>query len=171
MPLISRRQVSFKCWDEECIHQIYGFSTAEDRDEHMKRHANPPKREPGLPVGNALPLTFSDPSQSRVFSADHLKQGSPAPLPRLSVPSTLPGLAMMNQPKDRRGSIPGYPPPGEFPSQHRSSLQVEVEADPMLPPLKRSRVGHSRLESIGELRLPRDAGPCLRCKVQSKPVS
>ncbi|KAI1351182.1 hypothetical protein F5Y01DRAFT_130613 [Xylaria sp. FL0043] len=169
VPMISRRQVSFKCWHEECIHQIYGFSTAEDRDEHMKRHAAPIKREPGPLVSNVLPLSFSDSTQPRVFGADHLKQGSPAPLPRLSVPSALPGLATMNQPRDRRGSVPGYPPVNEYPSQHRNSLQVEAEVDPMLPPLKRSRMGHSRLESIGELRLPRDTGPCLRCKVQAKP--
>lgn len=169
--MISRRQVSFKCWNDECIHQIYGFLTAEDRDEHMKRHAKPPKRESGPPGNNVLPIAFSDQSQPRVFGADHLKQGSPAPLPRLSVPSTLPSLATMSQPRDRRGSVPGYPPTNEFPSQHRSSLQVEAEVDPMLPPLKRSRVGHSRLESIGELRLPRDTSPCLRCKVQAKPVS
>ncbi|KAI0548558.1 hypothetical protein F4679DRAFT_585355 [Xylaria curta] len=169
VPLISRRQVSFKCWNDECIHQIYGFSTAEDRDEHMKRHAKPLKRESGPSVSSVLPIAFSDTSQPRVFGADRLKQGSPAPLPRLSVPSALPGLATMNQPRDRRSSVPGYPPANDFPSQHRSSLQVEAEVDPMLPPLKRSRVGHSRLESIGELRLPRDAGPCLRCKIQAKP--
>lgn len=171
MPLISRRQVSFKCWHDECIHQIYGFSTAEDREEHMKRHANPLKREQGPSTSSIIPLTFADSTQPRVFGAERLKQGSPAPLPRLSVPSTLPSLTTMNQPRDRRGSVPGYPPANEFPSQHRNSLQVEPEVDPMLPPLKRSRVGHSRLESIGELRLPRDTGPCLRCKVQAKPVS
>jgi hypothetical protein len=118
-----------------------------------------------------LPLTFPDPPQPRVFGIDHLKQNSAAPLPRLSVPSAIPGLATMNQPRDRRGSVPGYAPANEFPSQHRGSLPVESEVDPMLPPLKRSRVGHGRLESIGELRLPRDTGPCLRCKVQAKPVS
>jgi hypothetical protein len=53
----------------------------------------------------------------------------------------------------------------------QSRGSVDSEVDPLLPPLKRSRVGHSRLESIGELRLPRDSGPCLRCKVQAKPVS
>ncbi|KAI0109552.1 hypothetical protein GGR51DRAFT_569838 [Nemania sp. FL0031] len=169
VPLISRRQVSFKCWNDECIHQIYGFSTAEDRDEHMKRHTKPQKWEPGLPVNSVLPLTFSDQPQPKVFGADHIKQSSPAPVPRLSMPSTLPSLAMMNQPRDRRGSAPGFPPANEYSSQHRGSLQVEPEVDPMLPPLKRSRVGHSRLESIGELRLPRDAGPCLRCKIQAKP--
>ncbi|KAI1826462.1 hypothetical protein F4861DRAFT_545987 [Xylaria intraflava] len=167
VPLITRRQVSFKCWDDQCIYQIYGFPKAEDRDEHMKRHAKPVKREPGPPVANMLPLAFPDQSQPRIFSADRLKRSSPVPLPRLSVPSALPGL--MNQSRDRRGSVPGYPSATDLPPQQRGSLQVEAEVDPMLPPLKRSRVGHSRLESIGELRLPRDTGPCLRCKVQAKP--
>lgn len=169
VPLISRRQVSLKCPNDQCIHQIYGFSTAEERNEHMKRHTKPPNVEPGPLVSNALPRAFTDQPQSRVFGVDHTKQGSPAPLLRLSVPSALPGLATIGQPRDRRSSVPGFPTANEYPSQHRSSLQVEAEVDPMLPPLKRSRVGHSRLESIGELRLPRDTGPCLRCKVQAKP--
>ncbi|KAI1180489.1 hypothetical protein F4777DRAFT_585401 [Nemania sp. FL0916] len=169
VPLISRRQISFKCWDDECIHQIYGFSTTEDRDEHMKRHAKPAKRGSGPSGNNVLPLAYSDQPQPRIFGTDHIKQGSPALLPRLTVPSALPGLAAISQPRDRRGSVTGYPAANEFPAQHRGSLQAEAEVDPMLPPLKRSRVGHSRLESIGELRLPRDPGPCLRCKIQAKP--
>ncbi|KAI8629236.1 hypothetical protein F5Y19DRAFT_485132 [Xylariaceae sp. FL1651] len=169
VPLISRRQASFKCWDDQCIHQIYGFPTAEDRDDHMKQHVKPLKRDSGLSVGNAPPLAFSDQPPYRLFGGDHLKQNSPAPLPRLSLASSLPALAAMNQPRDRRGSLPGYPPSNEFPTQPRGSTSIESEVDPMLPPLKRSRVGHSRLESIGELRLPRDTGPCLRCKVQAKP--
>ncbi|KAJ3579338.1 hypothetical protein NPX13_g1231 [Xylaria arbuscula] len=170
VPLISRRQVSFKCWHDECIHQIYGFSTAEDRDEHIKWHANPLKRSQRQSTSGIMPPAFSLSTQPREFSADRPKQGSPTPLPRLLLASSsLPGSATMNQPGDRRGSLPGYPPTHEFPPHHRNSLQVEPEVDPMLPPLKRSRVGHSRLESIGELRLPRETGPCLRCKVQAKP--
>ncbi|EPE04681.1 zinc finger protein [Ophiostoma piceae UAMH 11346] len=46
---------------------------------------------------------------------------------------------------------------------HPSS--ADSDNDPLLPPLKRSRVGPSRLESIGELRLPREATSCLHCRV------
>ncbi|KAI1436573.1 hypothetical protein GGR50DRAFT_701485 [Xylaria sp. CBS 124048] len=166
-PAITRRPVSFKCWVDHCIYQIYGFSKAEDRDEHMKQHANAIMGEPGRSTKNVLPPTFPDQAQPRSFAAGHFKRSLPAALPRLSVPSGLPGL--INQSSDRRSSVSGYPTASEFTPQRRGSLQVEPDVDPMLPPLKRSRVGHSRLESIGELRLPRDAGPCLRCKVLGKP--
>ncbi|KAI0165536.1 hypothetical protein GGR57DRAFT_125256 [Xylariaceae sp. FL1272] len=161
MPLVSRRQVSFKCWEEQCVHQVYGFSTIEDRDEHVKHHVRSLKRDSGQALGNLPPVPFTDQPQSRPIDTDNL--------PRLSVPSSLPALITINQPKDRRSSIPGYPPASEYPAQPRGSVSIEPEADPLLPPLKRSRVGHSRLESIGELRLPRDTGPCLRCRVQAKP--
>ncbi|KAI1499665.1 hypothetical protein F5X99DRAFT_410852 [Biscogniauxia marginata] len=167
VPLISRRQVSFKCWDDRCVYYIYGFPNSEDRDEHLKQHAIPPKRDSGLSVGSIPPIVFPDQPAPRLFGADHMKQSSPTPLPRLSVPSSLPPLASVNQSIDRRGSLVGYPYPNEFPVQPRASM--ESDADPLLPPLKRSRAGHPKLESIGELRLPRDTGPCLRCKVQAKP--
>ncbi|KAI1634325.1 hypothetical protein F4809DRAFT_651917 [Biscogniauxia mediterranea] len=167
VPLISRRQVSFKCWDDRCVYYIYGFPNSEDRDEHLKQHAIPPKRDSGLSIGSIPPIVFPDQPASRLFNPDHIRQNSPAPLPRLSVPSSLPPLATVNPPIDRRGSLVGFTYPNEFPAQPRASL--ESDTDPLLPPLKRSRAGHPKLESIGELRLPRDTGPCLRCKVQAKP--
>ncbi|KAI1327461.1 hypothetical protein F5Y16DRAFT_410242 [Xylariaceae sp. FL0255] len=165
VPLISRRQASFKCWEDYCIHQIYGFTTIEDRDEHARQHARPLKRGSTYSTSDTLPLSFVDPSQSRLLNSNHHSQSSPAPLPYIA---SLPSLATI---KDRRGSVPRFPLTNDSPAQARNSISLsfESDADPMLPPLKRSRVGHSRLESIGELRLPRDTGLCLRCKVQSKP--
>ncbi|KAI1079453.1 hypothetical protein F5B20DRAFT_590617 [Whalleya microplaca] len=167
IPLISRRQASFKCWDDRCVNYIYGFHNAEERAEHLRQHVIPPKRDSGLSVGSIPPIVFPDQAASRLFSADHINRGSPAPLPRLSVPASLPPIATSSQPRERRESMLGYALANELPPQPRGSM--DSEADPLLPPLKRSRVGHSKLESIGELRLPRDAGPCLRCKVQAKP--
>ncbi|KAI0409076.1 hypothetical protein F4802DRAFT_311876 [Xylaria palmicola] len=164
---ISRHQVSLKCWYDGCIHQIYGFITAKRLDEHMEWHAKFLKREPGPPASNMLPPSFSEQAQPRGFGSEHPPQDLPATYPRLSMPSTLPNLTMMSQAGDRRGSIPGYP--NEFPLQHKHSMKSEAEVDPMLPPLKRSRVGHSRLESIGELRLTRETELCLRCKILDKP--
>lgn len=170
LPLISRNQASFKCWDDRCLYYIYGFLNPEDREQHLREHGIPAKRDSGLSVGSIPPVVFPERATSRLFSADHAKQTtSPVSLPRLSVPSTLPpiGSAHVNQPRDRRDAMLSYSFINEFPGQPRGSVDSEV--DPLLPPLKRSRVGYSRLESIGELRLPRDAGPCLRCKVQAKP--
>ncbi|KAI5865021.1 hypothetical protein GGS23DRAFT_404829 [Durotheca rogersii] len=167
IPLISRRQSSFKCWDDRCAYYVYGFSNPEERDEHLKQHVLPLKRDSGLSVGSIPPIVFAEQPSSRLFGPDHIGRGSPAPLPRLSVPPSLPPLVTANPPRDRRESTLAFSFSGEAPTQSRGSM--DSEPDSLLPPLKRSRVGHSRLESIGELRLPRDTGPCLRCKVYAKP--
>jgi hypothetical protein len=172
IPLISRNQASYKCWDDRCPYYIYGFSNPEGREQHLKEHVAPTKIDFGLSASSAQPLVFSEPAVPRFLGPEHIQRSPPVPLPRLAVPSTLPPLAAtVNQPRDgRRDSLLGYSFVNELPpGQPRGSVDSEV--DPLLPPLKRSRVGHGRLESIGELRLPRETGPCLRCKVQAKPVS
>ncbi|ORY66348.1 uncharacterized protein BCR38DRAFT_429963 [Pseudomassariella vexata] len=169
LPLISRNQASFKCWDDHCLYYIYGFSHAEDREHHLREHGLPVKTDSGLSVGSVPPMHYPKQStSSRLYNPEQrINQSSPVALPRLSAPSTLPPLVSASQSRDRREPMLAYSFVNEFPGQPRGS--VESEVDPLLPPLKRSRVGHSRLESIGELRLPRDTGPCLRCKVQAKP--
>lgn len=169
LPLVSRNQASFKCWDDHCVYYIYGFLNLEDRELHLREHGIPAKRDSGLSIGSVPPVVFSEHTTSRLFSMDHAKQSPTVALPRLSAPSTLPPLVTVNHPRDRRDPLSAYSFVNEYPGQPRDSVDSEV--DPLLPPLKRSRVGHSRLESIGELRLPRDTGPCLRCKVQAKPVT
>lgn len=169
MPLIAQNHSSLKCWDDRCVYYIYGFSNSEERSQHLREHGIPAKRDSGLSVGSIPPVVFPEPATSRLFSTEHVKHGSPTSIPRLAAPSTLPPLASMSQARDRRDGLSAYSFVPEFPAPPRGSVDSEV--DPLLPPLKRSRVGHSRLESIGELRLPRDAGPCLRCKVQAKPVT
>ncbi|KAK6078721.1 hypothetical protein SCUP234_06059 [Seiridium cupressi] len=167
LPLISRNQASFKCWDDRCVYYIYGFSNHDDRDRHLKEHRSPARGDSGISVGSVMPVVFPDPAAARSFVSDQIHKSPPVALPRLTVPSTLPPLAAVSQPRDRRDPLASYSFVNEFPSQARGSVDSEV--DPLLPPLKRSRVGHGRLESIGELRLPRESGPCLRCKVQAKP--
>lgn len=167
LPLISRNQASFKCWDDRCINYIYGFSTHEERDRHIKEHRSPVRGDSGISVGSVVPPSFPDPASARSFISDQIQRSPPVALPRLAVPSTLPPLVTVNQPRDRRDSLAGFGFAHDLPIQQRGSIDSEV--DPLLPPLKRSRVGYGRLESIGELRLPRESGPCLRCKVQAKP--
>lgn len=174
LPLISRNQASFKCWDDHCVYYIYGFPNSEDREQHLKEHGTLVKRDSGLSLGSAQPIVFSEQATPRYSGPEHSQRSPPVPLPRLAVPSTLPPLATtvnVSQPREgRRDSLLGYSFVNELPpGQPRGSVDSEV--DPLLPPLKRSRVGHGRLESIGELRLPRETGPCLRCKVQAKPVT
>ncbi|KAM0342476.1 hypothetical protein ACHAPU_009551 [Fusarium lateritium] len=45
----------------------------------------------------------------------------------------------------------------------------ETTTDPQLPPLKRARIGHDRLKSIGELKLLHNNEPCLRCRASNRP--
>jgi hypothetical protein len=147
---------------------IYGYSNQDDRDQHAKEHVVPTKRDSGLSVGGTPPLVFSEQPNSRTYGVDPTKQTSPVYLPRPSASFQLAPLATGVQSRDHRDSLRSYSFVSDYSSVARSSVDSEI--DPLLPPLKRSRVGQSRLESIEELRLRRDVGPCLRCKILKKGV-
>lgn len=201
--LASRPHPSFKCWDDRCLHYVYGFPTADDRDSHVREHALLSKRDSGLSVGNTPPMVFPGAdgmhthNGSRTFSLgnDHSKQSSPTiylPRPSLgskhgggqpvsglagSVGGSISGPSQPGPSKgDRRSDMllsysfgPEHPPGSS--RQPRGSVDSEVDPlNPLLPPLRESRTGHSRLLSIEELRLLNDLGPCLRCKVLKKAV-
>ncbi|KAK4149758.1 hypothetical protein C8A00DRAFT_46684 [Chaetomidium leptoderma] len=169
LPLSFRGHHSFKCWDDRCMHYIYGYPHRDDRDQHSKEHVIPRKRDSGLSVGGTPPLLFTD-HPNRSHGADYNKEtSSPLYLPRPAANFQLAPLATGSQGKDHRDSLRSYSFVSEYPAGPRGSVDSEV--DPLLPPLKRSRVGQSRLESIEELRLLRDIGPCLRCRVLQQPVS
>lgn len=172
LPLGFRSHHSFKCWDDRCMHYIYGYPHRDDRDQHSKEHVIPRKRDSALSVGGTPPLLFNE-HPSRSHGADYSKQtSSPLYLPRPAASFPLAPLAtgsQGSQGKEHRDSLRSYSFVSEYPAGPRGSVDSEV--DPLLPPLKRSRVGQSRLESIEELRLLRDIGPCLRCRILQKPVS
>lgn len=170
VPLGFRTHHSYKCWDERCMHYIYGYPLHDDRDQHSREHVSLQKRDSGLSVSGTPPLVFPE-KTNRNYSTDYSKQLSPLYLPRPGPNIQLAPIATNSQPpaKDHRESLRSYSFVPEHPAGPRGSVDSEV--DPLLPPLKRSRVGQSRLESIGELRLLREVGPCLRCKVLKKGVS
>ena len=159
---------SYKCWDDRCVHYIYGYPLRDDRDQHAKEHLTLQKRDSGLSIGGTPPLMFPDQS-SRHYSADFSKQPSPVYLPRPTSNFQLAPLSTGGSAKDHRDSLRSYSFISEYPGGPRGSIDSEV--DPLLPPLKRSRVGQSRLESIDELRLNREVGLCLRCRIMRKGVS
>lgn len=168
LPLSLRSHHSYKCWDDRCMHYIYGYPNRDDRDQHAKEHVTPRKRDSGLSVGSTPPLLFTE-QPNRGHGTDYSKQTtSPLYLPRPAANFHLAPLATGSQGKDHRDSLRSYSFVSEYPAGPRGSVDSEV--DPLLPPLKRSRVGQSRLESIEELRLLRDIGPCLRCRILKKPV-
>ncbi|KAK2014016.1 zinc finger protein [Colletotrichum eremochloae] len=162
----SRPPSSFKCWDERCIHFIYGFYNKDDRDSHAREHNVHAHRDSGMSVGNTPPLPFPEHTIPRPWGSDAGKQPLALQLPKLSSGTQLAPLAT-NQPRDRRDTLQSYSMVSEHSGPGRGSVDSEV--DPLLPPLKRSRVGQSRLQSIGELRLLQDSGPCLRCRVKKQP--
>ncbi|KAK4240701.1 hypothetical protein C8A03DRAFT_13004 [Achaetomium macrosporum] len=169
LPLSFRSHHSYKCWDDRCMHYIYGYPHRDDRDQHAKEHVIPRKRDSGLSVGGTSPVLFTD-HPSRSHGADYTKTTtSPLYLPRPAGTLQLASLATGGQGKDSRDSLKTYSFASEYPAGPRGSIDSEV--DPLLPPLKRSRMGQSRLESIGELLLRdnQDNTRCLRCRVLQKP--
>lgn len=173
LPSSSHFQRSHKCWDDRCMHYIYGYPHQDTRDQHARAHVALSKRDSGLSVGDTPPMLFTGPpSSSRGYSSDFSKQTSPVYLPRpgAATPFQLAPLSTGSQPKDHRDSLRAYSFVSEHPSSSGPRGSVDSEVDPLLPPLKRSRVGQSRLESIEELKLLRDSGPCLRCRISEKSV-
>lgn len=166
LPLSFRTQHSFKCWDDRCMHYIYGYSHQDDRDQHARDHVLAGKRDSGLSIGETPPMVFSDHSAG-MHSADVSKHESTRYLPRPGSNYQLAPLITVDR-SHERDSLRTYSFASEFPAGPRGSVDSDV--DPLLPPLKRSRVGQPRLESIGELRLLKGSGPCLRCKVLGNPV-
>lgn len=176
LPPAARSLASFRCPDDRCIHYIYGFYNQEDRDGHAKGHAHtsPSHRDSAIPVSGMASVTFPSPkrltpqpSQVDLSGTGDLK----ASTSRLSRPLTprLPPLATSTQSRERLDPVSNFQVPRE--PAGPASASTDSAVDPFLPPLERSRIGQPRLQSIGELRLLQDAGPCMRCKVLRLPVS
>ncbi|RYP46703.1 hypothetical protein DL768_007136 [Monosporascus sp. mg162] len=76
VPLISRRHVSFKCWDDRCLYYIYGFPNAEDRDQHLKQHAaRAPKRDSSFVASSVPPTGLAGAGASAGTSANTAAYG------------------------------------------------------------------------------------------------
>ncbi|KAL1874005.1 hypothetical protein VTK73DRAFT_611 [Phialemonium thermophilum] len=165
LPSRFRAQQSLKCWDDRCFHYIYGYPNQEDLDQHAREHV-PSKRDSALSVGGASTPGFPEPARSSFsFGGDYSKQASPLYLPPPSSSFQLAPLSTGTQLKEHRDSLKSYSFVSAYPGGPRGSVDSEV--DPLLPPLKRSRVGQPRLESIEELKLLKKTAPCLRCRVSN----
>lgn len=160
---------SVRCWDEHCIHFIYGFPSRLQRDNHAQVHNVPCNRDSALSIGSSPPPPLSEHPSFRVAEGfEPSTLAGPQPM-RQAVPLNLPPLTLPAQPRECVN------PPGTSASDdarhgtRRSS--ATSDAKPHLPPMKKARLGRPRLESIGELRLVREKGPCLRCRAARKEVA
>ncbi|RGP76601.1 hypothetical protein FSPOR_32 [Fusarium sporotrichioides] len=166
-------KASFKCLYEQCAHYIYGFSTQLERDNHLRLHST-------KSTSDSEPFMRADGSSN---TSEIPGKGS-GPLPRDRLPPIHPPAALVT------ANLPPLPFPTPSTASttttrrdHGSSFSFsepkpvlprgneETTADPQLPPLKRARVGHDRLKSIGELKLIRNNDSCLRCRASNRPVS
>lgn len=173
LPLRYRNSRSHKCWDDRCLHYIYGFPNEEERDQHVKHHAALLKRDSGLSLGVSMPLSIQDQSTHQQDPCND----NPRPSPPLYLPRPAGNLQLARTPapglsRDHKDSLRSYSLASEHSGVKRNMRSsIDSDVDPLLPPLKRSRVGQSRLESIGELQLLRNDGSCLRCQILRKGVS
>lgn len=160
---------SFKCWHEQCIHYIYGFPTRIDRENHVGLHSSQLTQDPApLPPTRS---TLSSTEHSPVNPADHMSRSRmssvkpPGPLVTTNLPP-LPLPTPSTASTGTRDSASRF----SFSENRTSSLvrNLADDIDAQLPPLKRARVGHHRLQSIGELRLLQENDPCLRCRALNK---
>ncbi|WXC55558.1 hypothetical protein SNK03_001503 [Fusarium graminearum] len=169
--LSSPTRASFKCVYEQCAHYIYGFSTQLERDNHIRLHSTKSSSDSEL---------FIQADGSSNTSDLPGKGAGPVPrdrLPPIHPPATLvtaglpplpfPTPSTASTATTRRGHGSSFSFSEPKPVLPRGN--EETTADPQLPPLKRARVGHDRLKSIGELKLIRNNDPCLRCRASNRP--
>lgn len=173
LPFGYRSSTTYKCWHDRCLHYIYGFLTQDERDQHVKEHSVLLKRDSGLSVSSTPPMAFADQAaHRRDLGSENSKRSPYLYLPpltaslQLTIPPT-PGFS-----REHKDSLRSYSLAAESAAPARDLRgSIDSEVDPLLPPLKRSRVGQSKLESIGELRLLREAGSCLQCRISRQVVS
>lgn len=159
---------SLKCWNDRCIHYVYGFPTELDRSCHVRMHATHFTRDSELSAFSSSLSSSSSVLPSRPNASEPLGPSPLMHLPRPALSSRLPPLRIPTPSTERRDSLIAYAYSSRS-AAPRSAIDADVE--PLLPPLKRSRVDSlPRLESIGELRLFHDQRPCLRCRVTKKEV-
>jgi hypothetical protein len=166
-----RPRASFKCWNEQCAHYIYGFASQQERDDHSRVHADPTKRDSvhAMETPRSVPLSGNQ-SLGLLNSSRSLRQLPTVQTRDMSASSSLHviGPQPPTKEKDEMSINYTFHAPTESRSTRRGS--GDADGDSMLPPLKRSKTNQPRLESIGELQLFREPDPCLRCKICKKNV-
>ncbi|QLI74591.1 uncharacterized protein G6M90_00g109390 [Metarhizium brunneum] len=164
-----RSMLSFKCWHDQCAHYVYGFASQGERDSHSLIHQPPAKRDSGFSVETSPPVpSIGEQSLRLLNSSQSNRHPPPVQTGNLPPSSSLPVISPRLPPEEKddlSANYTFYAPTGPR-GVRRSSSDADIEA--MLPPLKRSKTNQPRLESIGELQLFPETGPCLRCRIAKK---
>ncbi|GAB0132343.1 hypothetical protein EsDP_00000783 [Epichloe bromicola] len=157
-----------KCRDERCAHYVYGIATQQEHDAHGRLHQRLAKRDSRSST-ETCPTTVADSQSFRLTdhpqSLHHLpsiRTGGFAGLPQL------PAISPQSTPKENNDISTNYTFCGTTAPKGLRRNSNDAEVEPLLPPLKRSKLTQPRLESIGELQLFRQTNPCLRCKIEKK---
>ncbi|KFA47661.1 hypothetical protein S40293_07701 [Stachybotrys chartarum IBT 40293] len=165
---------SVKCWDDRCLHYVYGFPNRLERDGHALVHTTSLKRAYASTASASASMPPSSSQPTRLLRQPNTTDlPPPARAPHVQLPPptavpALPPLRLPSQTPEKRDVLNSY----TFTNNLSVAAPVtnDSEIDPLLPPLKRSRIERPRLESIGELRLFRDNDPCLRCPLSPKQI-
>lgn len=166
-----RSMLSFKCWHDQCAHYVYGFASQGERDSHSLIHQPPAKRDSGFSVETSPPVPSIGGQSLRLLNSSQSNRHPPPVQTGNLPPSSSLAVISPQLPPEEKDDLSAnytfYAPTGPR-GVRRSSSDADIEA--MLPPLKRSKTNQPRLESIGELQLFPETGPCLRCRIAKKKV-
>lgn len=160
-----KRTSSYKCWNDQCVHYVYGFDNEQDREAHVGQHS--------ATLKNIWLRNESTIERVPTLKVQQLSSIRTSPsLSRLTIPSDVgyPKPQPVYQQNDTDMSIV---PPIISPTYRRSirPRSPDLDTDSQLPPLKKARTGQPRLESIQELQLFREQTRCLRCRLLKLEVS
>ncbi|KAG6026851.1 hypothetical protein E4U41_001153 [Claviceps citrina] len=161
---------SFKCWDEQCAHYVYGLASQQERDAHGTLHQRLAKRDSVISLETSPTTVMTTHPFPLVDHSQAWRRLPPAQTAGLGASSQLPPISPQVTARERDEVTTNYTGCGSAGPRGLRRNSIDVEVEPLLPPLKRSRLGQPRLESIGELRLFRETDPCLRCRIDKRQV-
>ncbi|EFY86829.1 zinc finger protein [Metarhizium acridum CQMa 102] len=97
-----RSMPSFKCWDDQCAHYVYGFASQGERDRHSLIHRPPAKRDSGFSVETSSPVPPIDQQSLRLLNSSQSNRHLPSvQTGNLPPSSSLPVISPRLPPKEK----------------------------------------------------------------------
>ncbi|KAG5926211.1 hypothetical protein E4U53_003122, partial [Claviceps sorghi] len=167
-PFTLRRMPSFKCWDERCARYVYGLATLAERDAHGSLHQRLVKRDSGNSAETSPTIVMNPHPFRPVDHSQSLPRLPPFQTAGFGDSSQLPPISPQSTTRERDDVPASYAVCDTAGIRGLRRNSADAGAEPLLPPFKRPRPTHPRLESIGELF--RETKPCLRCRIDKRQV-